>query len=102
MISFREHVVKRFTRSSGWRKIRNAHIKKHPQCACCGSKNAPEVHHIQDFSTAPELELDPNNLITLCGKRCHLLFGHLGYWKSINPEIINDSKWIRNKIENRR
>ena len=39
----------------------------------------------------PELELDPNNLITLCDKSCHLYFGHLKYYKSWNPDVLVDA-----------
>ena len=98
----REQVVKRFTRSSGWGKVRKQHIKKNPTCAACGSKHDPEVHHIKDFSTYPELELDPDNLITLCGRRCHFLLGHLKDFKSINPTIVEDAAKLLEKIKNRR
>jgi len=89
-------------RSPKWRKVRKAYIKKHPTCACCGTKKGIEVHHIKDFSNHPELELEESNLISLCGKRCHILFGHLKNWKSINPKIIEDAKWMLKKIKNRR
>lgn len=98
----REHVVKRIMRSSGWGRVRREHIKKHPACAACGTKKEPEVHHIKDFSTYPDLELEPTNLITLCGKRCHFLLGHLKSWRSINPTITDDAKWLIEKIRNRR
>jgi len=100
----REHIVKRFTRSSGWRKVRKAYVKKFPFCASCGSTRKLEVHHIKDFSTNPELELEPNNLITLCraGTQCHLTFGHLGNWKSINPSVEEDSVWYLEKVKQRR
>ena len=41
----------------------------------------------------PQLELDPNNLITLCmGKlECHLQLGHLGNFKFYNPNIRKDA-----------
>lgn len=100
--NIREHIVKRFTRSSGWSKVRKNHIKKHPTCEACGDKRDPEVHHIKDFSTHPELELDKSNLITLCGKRCHFLLGHLKDWKSINPTIVDDAAMLLEKIKNRR
>lgn len=101
MSLFREQVVKRFRRSSGWSKVRAAHIKKYPRCAACNTKSDPEVHHIEDFSTYPEKELDPTNLITLCGN-CHILFGHLKYWQSINPNVVEDTAWMLQKVRNRR
>jgi len=104
MSIIREHIVKRFTRSSGWSKVRKNHILNHPVCAVCGKDKKLEVHHIEDFSTRPELELDPLNLLTLCrgSFNCHLLFGHLGDWKSINEFVIQDSFWMYQKILNRR
>lgn len=104
MSFFRELVIKTLTRSAGWTKVRKDHIKNNPSCAACGRQDGLEVHHIKDFSENPELELDPTNLITLCdkGTKCHLTFGHLGNWKSINPEVIEDSKWFLEKVKNRR
>ena len=104
MSFLREHVVKKFTRSSGWSKTRKQHIKANPLCAACGSKRKLEVHHIRDVSTAPDLELEPSNLITLCraGTQCHLTFGHLGNWKSINPCVEEDAEWFLEKTRNRR
>lgn len=100
----REHIIKRVTRGSGWSKVRKAHVKKYPYCAACGGTRKLEVHHKQDYSTAPELELDPDNLITLCraGTQCHLTFGHLGNWKSINPMVETDSIWFLEKVKERR
>lgn len=110
MSVFREHIQKgvidvvRKKRSPKWRKVRKAHVTKFNCCAACGRTNGLEVHHIKDFSTDPSLELAPHNLITLCdkGTKCHLSFGHLGDWKSINPDAVEDSKWFREKVENRR
>jgi len=98
----REQVVKRLTRSKGWSKVRKRHVKENPFCAACGRFSGLEVHHIIDFSTEPELELEPDNLITLCRKTCHLLLGHLRDWKSINPDIETDSQVLFEKIVNRR
>jgi 5-methylcytosine-specific restriction protein A len=104
MSFIREHIIKRATRSSGWSKVRKDHIKRFPVCAACGTKRKLEVHHIKDFSSNPELELDPDNLITLCrsGTQCHLTFGHLGSWKSINLEAVSDSTWFKEKVKKRR
>lgn len=101
MSFFREHIVKRATRSSGWGKLRKAFVKAFPECAVCGRDRTLEVHHKKDFSNNKELELEWYNLITLC-KRCHLLIGHLNYWKSINPTVQDDCIWLNHKIKNRR
>jgi len=93
-------------RSTHWPTIRKEHLEKNPLCAVCGGKEHLEVHHIRPFHLHPNLELDPSNLITLCesksnGVNCHLLFGHLGNFKSFNVEVQKDSKeWIK-KITDR-
>ena len=82
-------------RSSRWRKTRAKHLEENPCCAVCGSKTKVEVHHIISFHLAPQFENDPDNLITLCenkkyGVNCHLLFGHLGNYRKINPTVKAD------------
>lgn len=93
-------------RSSKWVKIRKEHLEKESKCRACGGNKKLEVHHIKPFNQHPELELDPNNLITLCesknnGVNCHLLFGHLGNYRSINPNVIQDVITWLSKISNR-
>ena len=102
-MSFIREITKTATRSNGWRKIRNNHIKKQPECQCCGAKKKLEVHHKQPFQYVPELELDPSNLITLCDGtlKCHIFIGHLGNWKSHNVDVTEDSKMLNVKIRNR-
>lgn len=72
----------------------------------CGGEEKLEVHHIRPFHLHPDLELDPDNLITLCeaghdGSNCHLLFGHLGNFKSFNVDVRADAAHMGEKIENR-
>jgi len=99
-----EKVPKGAKRSNHWSTVRKAHLKKHPACAVCEATTGHiEVHHIHPFHSHPELELDPSNLITLCenlkdGVSCHLLIGHLGSFKSFNPDVVMDSKKWREKI----
>lgn len=93
-------------RSSKWASVRKKHLEENSTCAVCGGNKTLEVHHKQPFRDYPELELDPNNLITLCeaktnGVNCHLLFGHLGNYRSINANVDNDVKIWNNKIKNR-
>jgi 5-methylcytosine-specific restriction protein A len=83
-------------RSWFWRFARDNHLLEYPLCAVCGGTKKVVVHHIVPFHIAPDLELDPTNLITLCqGSRkslnCHLLFGHLGNFKKVNPSCVSDS-----------
>jgi 5-methylcytosine-specific restriction endonuclease McrA len=86
-------------RSSQWSKVRAGWLLKNNVCAACGCTNSLEVHHIKPFHLDPSLELDENNLITLCeskkrGVNCHLFFGHLGNYKKENPDVLKDSaKW---------
>ena len=101
---FREQFVKRLGRASGWRKVRKEHLKRHPQCENCGKwqKRGMQVHHIKPVGLYPALELDPKNLITLCGNpRCHLDKGHLGNWRSYNEAVIMDTKIWSDKYRNR-
>ena len=77
-------------RSSKWREVREAHLKKHPECEACGRTTHLEVHHILPFSLFPDKELEPSNLLTLCenkknGLNCHLFIGHLGDYRRFNP-----------------
>jgi len=85
----------RANRSNQWPKIRNAHLAINPNCAVCEGKEDLNVHHIKPFHLHPELELEPTNLVTLCecekhGVNCHLLIGHIGNFKNINPHVTED------------
>ena len=88
-------------RSPKWAEVRKQHIKSNPCCAACGSCNKPEVHHIVPVHVDPSKELDPSNLITLCDKYCHFVFGHLMNWKSWNSNITEDAKEYYSNIKNR-
>lgn len=90
-----------FKRSRKWPEVRQEHIKKQPFCQCCGRKDKLEVHHIEPVHKNPERELDPNNLITLCGQHCHLVFGHLMDYTSWNENIIEDARMYLEKIKQR-
>ena len=94
-------------RSSKWPKTRKKFLEENPCCAVCGRDTGKrEVHHIKPFHLHPELELDPTNFITLCenkkdGVNCHLLFGHLGSYRSCNEDVIKDAAEWNLKIKNR-
>lgn len=88
-------------RSSRWPTVRGTHLRRFPNCAACGRTTALEVHHIIPFQADPELELSPDNLITLCADPCHLMFGHLGNWQSWNVSVRADAASWLNKIRNR-
>lgn len=86
------------SRSPKWRKVRADFLKTHPVCAVCGSNKVLEVHHIIPFNIRPDLELVPDNLITLCeskkrgGLNCHLIIGHGGNYRDFNPDVVKDAK----------
>lgn len=78
-------------RSSKWEKARKAHLKKFPFCQATGLGKKLEVHHILPFHEFPELELDPDNHITLTEwttLNVHLWFGHFGNYRlHYNPRV---------------
>lgn len=79
------------SRSGAWARIRNQHVEAHPRCEACGSKVELNVHHLQPFHVHPELELDPDNLITLCRKH-HFWLGHHGDWSEVNLNCLQEVK----------
>lgn len=84
----------RESRSPEWPAVAHAHLAKEPACRVCGHRGQGlQVHHVKPFHLYPNLELDPNNLITLCelkGRDHHLLIGHLDDWESYNPQVRTD------------
>lgn len=90
-------------RSSQWPRVRADFVKKFPLCQLCGGKKSVEVHHKQPFHLHPELELDENNLISLCeGNKsvvCHRFFGHLGNYKNFNSSVVEDVKIWNKKLK---
>jgi 5-methylcytosine-specific restriction enzyme A len=89
-------------RSNHWPAVRAAHLRVQSTCQACGGTDALEVHHIQTFATHPELELRPDNLLTLCehpARNCHFVFGHGGFsWHDFNPHVVLDAAWWRHKL----
>lgn len=93
-------------RSSKWRKVRAQHLKENPRCFICESKKNVEVHHKLPFHVAPELEIEPSNLMSLCenkkyGINCHLLVGHLGNYRRTNITVVIDATTWNMKIKGR-
>ena len=102
-----------FKRSPQWPKVQAEHLKLQPFCIACGQpvdNQGLQAHHIIPFHYCialgrPDLELDHRNLITLCEKESgktgedhHLLIGHLNNFKSSNLNVVNDSKFKYNKL----
>lgn len=57
-------------------------------CEYCGRKGNADVHHVKDISHHPELAAEKSNMICLCRKpQCHLIIGHMGDFKGINPNV---------------
>lgn len=88
-----------------WHKVRGIWLKDHGFCAVCGCTTGLNVHHIKPFHEFPELELEPENFITL-GEICptgnhHLLFGHLGDWRSWNVDVVHIANSIYVRMLNR-
>ncbi|MGA7781162.1 MAG: HNH endonuclease signature motif containing protein [Paraburkholderia sp.] len=93
-------------RSGKWPTVRKQHLALHPTCEVCGGTQKLEVHHRRPFHLHPNLELDPKNLVTLCeankdGVNCHLLFGHLGNFRSFNVDVLIDAALWLTKIKGR-
>lgn len=88
-------------RSPKWSKVRRLHLDKEPCCRACGSCLKPEVHHIVPVHIDESKELDLDNLITLCDKYCHFIFGHLMDWKSWNVNVVKDTTIYFNSISTR-
>src|SRR4051794_21510873 len=59
-----------FYNSTPWRKLRKAHKVEFPLCADCLKEGrdtaAQQTHHLKDRATHPDLELDWDNLQSLC------------------------------------
>ena len=92
-------------RSGKWPAFRKQFLALHPKCEVCGGKKKLEAHHLQPFHDHPELELDMNNLLSLCEGtafvNCHLFVGHLGNFKSFNINAPDDARTWYNKIVSR-
>jgi hypothetical protein len=90
-------------RSEQWPEVRNTFLKENPSCAVCGGTKRLQVHHIVPFNVAPDLELEKDNLITLCtskkyGINCHLLIGHLGNFKRANLNVKADAAYWKERL----
>lgn len=88
-------------RSGKWPRIATAHLANNPTCAVCGGKLDLDVHHVLPFHLYPKLELDRQNLITLC-RHHHFLFGHLENWSAFNPLVRADAEIWRFRLRARR
>lgn len=87
-------------RSDKWPTVEKHFLEANPTCAVCSGKEHLNVHHCMPFHLDPALELDPNNLITLCmgEKECHLEIGHCGNFKLYNPNVRKDAASLNKDI----
>ena len=83
-----------FGRSSRWPAVRARHLERFPTCAACGASEHLEVHHVIPVGHARrigrgDLELDPLNLISLCGppRDCHWWLGHACNDRHWRPDV---------------
>lgn len=86
-------------RSSKWRKVRRKFLEINPRCESCGGIKKLEVHHVIPYHVDPSLELEFSNLMTLCRRKkygisCHLLVGHKGNYRLINPDAYQTARMI--------
>jgi hypothetical protein len=84
-------------RSRHWPEVRFAHLHDNPACVICGETKFVDVHHILPVHSSPELELDFENLVTLCNenaKNHHFEIGHGGNWRLCNEMIIEDAAYL--------
>ena len=90
------------TRNRKWGATQKAHLAKFPTCAACGESNPRKlvVHHIKPYQWFNSLELDEDNLITLC-KEDHFTFGHLKRYASWNPNVVEMCANYRLVMRNR-
>ena len=84
-------------RSGQWPRVRREHLARQPECQACGRTKDMEVHHIHPLHEGGQ-ELDPSNLITLCGDPCHIVHGHLMSWMRTNPDVVADCQRYRSKV----
>lgn len=84
------------TRSPQWPHLEKQFKAEHPTCAACAGTDRLNVHHKKPFHLEPSLELDPDNLITLCmgKKECHLLIGHGDNFRAYNPDVAADAATV--------
>jgi hypothetical protein len=71
-----------------------------PKCVVCNAKKRLVAHHIRPYYLYPELELDPENLVTLC-ESDHLIFGHLRNYVSYNLNVAADAAIWSERITHR-
>ena len=109
-------------RSGKWTTVRKRFIEQNPVCQACQRDHNLNVHHVVPVHVDPALELDMDNLITLCAGddirnsdgdkwpdyNCHFRIGHDPdgpdgprgpNWKLSNPNVRRDAQRRRDSLE---
>ena len=85
-------------RSPQWARKRQEFVGEYPVCACCGRRTNLNVHHVKPFHLFPALELQDDNLVTLCEGgpiNCHYLAGHCGAgWSAYARDVAEQIRAI--------
>jgi 5-methylcytosine-specific restriction endonuclease McrA len=96
----KQHYYNKHNRSDQWPRLRKSFLIANDKCVFCGLKdiNIIQAHHIMPFCLYPTLELNKDNLITICGTEsdaCHRDFGHPLGTQSYNPDIKKHAKFLK-------
>ena len=84
-----------------WSKTKREYAKIHPKvCPFCKTTKKIELHHIFPYHLFPQYENSFWNLVWAC-RDCHFKFCHHLDWSAFNPNVLEDIKWYKEKIENR-
>lgn len=94
-------IVTALSRVAALEQLRASHLKREPKCAACGATKNLHVHHIIPIKINTQRELDRTNLITLCSRPCHLVFGHLMSPTCYNPDVRKMAEEYRVKLKKR-
>ena len=92
------HTKTKNKRSSQWDDVRYAFAEKNQTCAVCKSDKKLQIHHCVPFHHDSSLELDPENLISLCMDKfdCHIQIGHGDNFKFYNENVRQDAEMLIN------
>ena len=72
---YKNNDYKNVIRSARWQRIRAYHLLRDPLCVRCAKKGkttvATEVHHVVRCHDDPVMQVNPQNLESICNE-CHL------------------------------
>ena len=92
-----------------WRSFKKAVKRRNGnKCVKCGSFENLECHHIQNYAEYPNLRLDLNNSVPMCGTHpsgapgCHeifhIIYGYSGNGRNQLKEFLGEKKYKRCRI----